>query len=159
MPFPRLFDRQEMEALHRAGWTVYEMAERFRVSSEAIRHALADQGIEAPNRPDTKVGRKKGSGRSPLERMLARIDTTAEHWVWPGQLKAGVPICGVTEPRPTSVAVPRVLWEHFVGELGTRKLQRACDVDRCVRPAHHLPGPGTSVGLSARREARTTPST
>lgn len=142
MPRPRLFDRQEMEALHRSGATVDEMAAALRVSGNAIRRAIAEQRLGPARRPDTKVGRKLGGGRSPLDRILDRIDTTAEHWVWPGQLKAGVPICAVAEPRPTSVAVPRVLWEHYIGDLGTRHLRRTCDVERCVRPGHHLPGPG-----------------
>jgi hypothetical protein len=135
-----------MEALHRGGATVDEMAAALRVSTGAIRKAIVEQRLGPARRPETKVGRKLGSGRSPLERILDRIDMTAEHWVWPGQLKAGIPICAVSASRPSSVAVPRVLWEHYVGELGTRKLLRACEVEQCVRPGHHLPSPGTSVG-------------
>lgn len=86
----------------------------------------------------------------PVGYVLARLEQP-EHgcWVWRGAMHSGKHPAATVAGAQLFVA--RVLWEHFVGDIGTRHLRRVCDVERCVRPSHHEPGPGTSVGLSAKK--------
>lgn len=135
MPPPRLFDRAALRRLHARGDTVLAIAAAFGVRTAAIYKALHGEGLT----PAAATGR-----RAAIDLALPRLDTTQDHWEWPGGVTAG---CPVVQGR----TVARILWKHFVGDLATRQvLSRTCDAARCVRPSHHR----VRVASGARGERR-----
>lgn len=70
-------------------------------------------------------------------------------WLWLGNRLCQITIAG--KPR----YVRRLLYKHFIGEIGKRSLERMCDEPDCVRPEHRAPlRKINELSLKAKRGGR-----
>lgn len=79
--------------------------------------------------------------RVPIEeRLLAKVEERAGHWLWSGASNKGTPVLKVTGDsgdRPRQVAVRRLLWEGEHGQVAEGGLiVQKCTVSACVNPDH-----------------------
>lgn len=72
--------------------------------------------------------------------MLARLDTSPEHWRWTGTLNDdGYGVMGQGPGRPVPVLAHRLVWELLGGQLPPHLHHHECPYKDCTRPGCLLP--------------------
>lgn len=102
-----------------------------------LRHGdvQADRPIRRYTVPDEAITRVKYDGATEAERLWGRISRRTDHWLWMGSMVDG------RTPQANwngfNRGVGRIIWELTFGPVpqGAR-VQRTCDVTRCVNPKH-----------------------